>query len=360
MLSWARKSGVRGRWVNDITHKGPLMAEAVTIAVDAMSGDAGAKVCVPASIAFARDHPGVRILLVGQREVLEQLATAAGGIPPTVEIRDARQIVLMDEPPADALRKKKDSSMRVAIDLVREGAAHACVSAGNTGALMATGHFVLKMLPGIERPAIMARLPTRHGAIYMLDLGANADCTVEQLCQFAIMGSVVARVTEGIERPRIGLLNIGEEDIKGNDTVKQAAVRLAASHLNYIGFVEADAIQDDRADVVVCDGFSGNVALKSMEGTAKLIRHFLAAEFGGSIYGRLAGVVAWPVLRSLGRRLDPRRYNGASLVGLNGIVIKSHGGADALAFQQAISVAELEAAKRVPDQIRELMSEQVE
>ncbi len=336
------------------------MAEPITIAVDAMGGDAGADVCVPASIEFVRRHPGVRIILVGQSETLEPLAAAAGGLPAGVSIRDARQIVAMDEPPADALRKKKDSSMRVAVDLVKEGTANACVSAGNTGALMATGRFVLKTLPGIERPAIMARLPTRHGSISMLDLGANADCTVEQLYQFAVMGSVVASVTEGIDRPRIGLLNIGEEDIKGNDIVKQAAVRLGGGRLNYVGFVEADAIQDDRADVVVCDGFSGNVALKSMEGTAKLIKHFLEIEFRGSLYGRLAGLVAWPVLRSLGRRLDPRRYNGASLVGLDGIVIKSHGGADTLAFQQAIRVARVEAEKGVPDQIRELLSEQVE
>jgi glycerol-3-phosphate acyltransferase PlsX len=335
------------------------MAAPVTIAVDAMGGDAGAAVCVPASIEFVRRHPGVHILLVGQRAVLESLASASGGLPPGAEIRDATQVVAMDEPPAEALRRKKDSSMRVAVDLVKDRSAQACVSAGNTGALMATGRFVLKTLPGIERPAIMARIPTRHGAIYMLDLGANADCTVEQLYQFAVMGSVVARVTEGLERPRIGLLNIGEEDIKGNETVKQAATRLGASRLNYVGFVEADAIQDDRADVVVCDGFSGNVALKSMEGTAKLIRHFLEIEFRGGLYGRLAGLVAWPVLRSLGRRLDPRRYNGASLVGLDGIVIKSHGGADVLAFQQAISVALVEAEKGVPDQIRELLTEQV-
>ncbi|MDH4022880.1 MAG: phosphate acyltransferase PlsX [Gammaproteobacteria bacterium] len=336
------------------------MAGPITIAVDAMSGDTGAEICVPASIEFVRQQPGVRILLVGQREIIEALATTArGGLPAGVEIHDAREIVAMSERPADALRKKKDSSMRVAVDLVKNGLANACVSAGNTGALMATGRFVLKTLPGIERPAIMARLPTRHGAIYMLDLGANADCTVDQLYQFAVMGSVVARVTEGIDRPRIGLLNIGEEDIKGNEIVKQAAVRLAASRLHYVGFVEADAIQDDRADVIVCDGFSGNVALKSMEGTAKLIRHFLELEFRGSLYGQLAGLVAWPILNSLGRRLDPRRYNGASLVGLDGIVIKSHGGADVLAFQQAISVAHVEAEKRVPDQIRELLSEQV-
>lgn len=336
-----------------------MTAEAAIIAVDAMSGDGGAGVCVPASLEFVRRHPGVRILLVGQTNILQSIAVANGGLPDGVEIHDASQVVSMDEPPAEALRKKKNSSMRVAVDLVNEGKAQACVSAGNTGALMATARFVLKMLPGIERPAIMARLPTRHGAIYMLDLGANADCTAPQLCQFAVMGSVVARVTEAIDRPRIGLLNIGAEDIKGKDIVKQAAASLAASSLNYVGFVEADGIQDDRADVIVCDGFSGNVALKSMEGTAKLIRHYLEQEFRSGLYGRLAGLVAWPVLKSLGRRLDPRRYNGASLVGLNGVVIKSHGGADVLAFQQAISVARVEAEKRVPDQIRTLLSEQV-
>lgn len=335
------------------------MAGPVTIAVDAMGGDAGAAVCVPASIEFVRTRPGVRIILVGQSEVLTRQADAVGGLPPAIQVHDARQVVAMDEPPADALRKKKDSSMRVAVDLVKEGRAEACVSAGNTGALMATGRFVLKTLPGIDRPAIMARLPTRHGAISMLDLGANANCTAEQLFHFALMGEVVARVTESLERPRIGLLNIGEEDIKGNDVVKEAAARLAGSQLNYVGFVEADAIQDDRADVVVCDGFSGNVALKAMEGTAKLIRHFLDQEFRASAYGRFAGLVAWPVLKSLGRRLDPRRYNGASLVGLDGIVVKSHGGADALAFEQAIAVAVMEAEKRVPDQIRALLSEQV-
>lgn len=334
---------------------------AVTIAVDAMGGDAGAAVCVPASVEFIREHGGVRIVLVGQREAIEPLLGDPDDRPSGIEIRDARQVVGMDEPPADALRRKKDSSMRVAVDLVKDGTADACVSAGNTGALMATSRFVLKTLPGIDRPAIMARVPTRQGAVYMLDLGANADCTADQLFQFAVMGSVVARVTESIERPKIALLNIGQEDIKGNDTVKQAAAQLSASNeLNYVGFVEGDSILEHRCDVVVCDGFSGNVALKTMEGTAKLIRHFLEEEFRGSAYGHLAGLVSWPVLRSLSRRLDPRRYNGASLVGLDGIVIKSHGGADVLAFQQALATAVLEAEKRVPDQIRELLGEQVQ
>jgi glycerol-3-phosphate acyltransferase PlsX len=263
----------------------------------------------------------------------------------------------MDEPPADALRKKKDSSMRVAINMVKAGDAHACVSAGNTGALMATSRFVLKTLPGIDRPAIMAIVPTKLGRTYMLDLGANSDCTPEQLFQFAVMGSVVVHDIENIESPRIGLLNIGEEDIKGNDIVREAAALLHESDLNYIGFVEGDAIPDQRADVIVCDGFSGNIALKTMEGTARLVSHFLEKEFRDSLYGRLAGLVALPVLRSLRRRLDPRRYNGASLVGLNGIVIKSHGGADAVAFAQAIEVAMVEVEKGVPEQISLLMQE---
>jgi glycerol-3-phosphate acyltransferase PlsX len=332
------------------------MADPVTIAVDAMGGDSGAPVCVPAAVAFARANPDVQVVLVGQREVIEPLLP---GAEPRLRVHDARQIVGMDEPPAEALRRKKDSSMRVAIDLVKRGEAEACVSAGNTGALMATGRFVLKTLPGIDRPAIMARMPTRQGTIYMLDLGANADCTAQHLYEFAVMGEVVARVTESITRPRIALLNIGEEEIKGNDRVRDAAARLAASPLNYVGFVEGDSIQDHRADVVVCDGFSGNVALKSMEGTAKLISFFLEREFRGSAYGRVAGLLAYPVLRSLKRRLDPRRYNGASLVGLDGIVIKSHGGADSLAFQQALEVAFVEAQKRVPHQIRTLVADQV-
>lgn len=248
--------------------------------------------------------------------------------------------------------------MRVAIDLVKAGQADACVSAGNTGALMATARFVLKTLPGIDRPAIMVPVPTIHGRTYMLDLGANSDCTPEHLFQFAVMGSVVATGIENIEFPRIALLNIGEEEIKGNETVKQAAALLSASPLNYVGFIEADRIPDQRADVVVCDGFTGNVALKSMEGTARLVRHFLEQEFRSGVYGRLAGLVALPVLRSLANKLDPRRYNGASLVGLDGIVIKSHGGADRVAFRQAIHTAMIEVSKQVPDQIRRLLQEQ--
>jgi glycerol-3-phosphate acyltransferase PlsX len=323
-----------------------------------MGGDHGTESSVPAGLAMVRQHEGLRLILVGKQEAIAPYIQGLGAEKNRVRVHDAREVVEMHEHPADALRKKKASSMRAAINLVKEGEAEACVSAGNTGALMATARFVLRTLPGIDRPAIMAMMPTKHGRTFMLDLGANADCTAEHLFQFGVMGSVVAKVIENIDRPRIGLLNIGEEDMKGNDTVRKAAVLLANSGLNYVGFVEGDVIAEKTADVIVCDGFTGNVALKTMEGTAQLIRHYLIEEFKSGLYGRLAGLVAWPVLNSLTKKLDPRRYNGASLVGLNGIVIKSHGGADMMAFQQAIHTAMVEADKRVPEQIRSLLEAQ--
>jgi glycerol-3-phosphate acyltransferase PlsX len=334
------------------------LSKPVTIALDAMGGDYGVSVAVPAALKMLRKQPTLEILLVGQPDAISY--ELGGQKHERLHIHEASQVVDMDEPPADALRKKKDSSMRVAIDLVKEGKADACVSAGNTGALMATGRFVLKTLPGIARPAIMAIVPTKTGRTYMLDLGANSECTAEHLFQFAVMGSVVVRGLENIgHNPKVGLLNIGEEDIKGNDTVREAARLLTESSLNYVGFIEGNSIADQKADVVVCDGFSGNIALKSMEGTAKMVAHFLEREFRGSPYGWFAGLVALPLLRSLRKRLDPRRYNGASLVGLNGIVVKSHGGADALAMAQAINVATLEVEKQVPEQIRKLLEQQV-
>lgn len=323
-----------------------------------MGGDIGVAVCVPAGLTLARQRHELSLILVGQTEKIEPLLQGFEDIESRVRIVDAREVVGMDESPADALRKKKNSSLRFAIDLVRRGEADACVSAGNTGALMATGRFVLKTLPGISRPAIMTAVPTMQGHAHMLDLGANTNCSPENLFQFAVMGSVVASQIENISRPRIGLLNIGVEDIKGNDTVREAAALLGASVLNYVGFVEGDNIFEQKADVVVCDGFSGNVALKSIEGTSRLITHYLRQEFKSGLYGKLAGMIARPVLNSLGTKLDPRRYNGASLVGLNGIVIKSHGGADEIAFQQAIQTAMIEVEKAVPDQIRKMLEEQ--
>ena len=246
----------------------------------------------------------------------------------------------MDELPSKALRTKKDSSMRVAIDLVKAGEADACISAGNTGALMATARFVLKTLPHVDRPAIITAIPALDGQTHMLDLGANVDCTAEHLFQFAVMGSELVRVVQEEPNPRVGLLNIGAEEIKGNDQVRRAHELLAASSLNYIGYVEGDGIYLGDVDVVVSDGFVGNVALKASEGAAKLITQMLKRRFARGPLSRLAGLVALPVLRGFRSEADPRRYNGASLLGLRGIVIKSHGGADEFAYERALRIAE--------------------
>jgi phosphate acyltransferase len=260
----------------------------------------------------------------------------------------------MTDHPREALRRKKDSSMRRAIDLVKSRDAHACVSAGNTGALMGIAHFVLKMIPGVERPAIVSVIPSRGGHTYMLDLGANASCTPAQLCQFAVMGSVLAEDLEGAhERPRVGLLNIGEEDIKGDEIVQAAHTMMPSANVNYVGFVEAHDIFSDKVDVVVTDGFTGNVALKAMEGAARLIADAMREEFSRSLARKLGYLAARPALNALRTRIDPRRYNGATMVGLNGIVIKSHGGTDVFGFQRAIEVAVLEARNDVPHRITE-------
>ncbi len=328
------------------------MNRPLTIALDGMGGDIGPEVVVPAALRVLKtSEDALRLILVGQEDVLSACLTRLKAKDhPQIVIRHASQLVSMDESPAQALRVKKDSSMRVAINLVKQGDADACVSAGNTGALMATARFVLKTLPGIDRPAICTTLPTVRDHVRVLDLGANVDSKAEHLLQFAVMGSVLAAVN-GIERPRVGLLNIGEEDIKGNEQVKEAARLLAVSDLNYIGFVEGDGVYLDDVDVVVCDGFVGNVALKSSEGVAKLIRHYMTQEFKRNLLTRLAGLIALPVLHAFSRKIDPRRYNGASLLGLPGIVIKSHGGADALAFANAIQVAMLEAKQALPQRI---------
>jgi phosphate acyltransferase len=333
----------------------------VTIAVDAMGGDHGPDVAVPAALDALAAERDLAVVLVGRREALDRLVTSrAAAFGDRLSVREASEVVEMGERPQDALRRKKDSSMRVAIDLVRSGEAEACVSAGNTGALMATARFVLKMIPGIDRPAIVSRIPARLGHTHMLDLGANADCTPEQLLQFAIMGSVIAADLDGIERPRIGLLNIGEEDIKGNDVVQHAAKLLGESTLNYVGFVEGDDIFSGELDVVVTDGFTGNVALKTMEGLATMIAGTLREEFTRGPLRRLGAVLSLPSLRAFRRRLDPRAYNGAGMAGLNGVVIKSHGGADAFAFGQAIRVAMIEARSGVPARIRRLLEAQGE
>ena len=320
-----------------------------------MSGDQGPSVSVPAALAAAREFRDVRFTLTGRQADLER--ELAGADLPNLSCLFATEVVEMTDHPREALRRKKDSSMRRAIDLVKANDAHACVSAGNTGALMATAHFVLKMLPGVERPAIVSIIPSRGGHTYMLDLGANASCTPAQLCQFAVMGSVLAADLEGAhERPRVGLLNIGEEEVKGNDIVQAANNLLAAADINYVGFVEGHDIFSDKVDVVVTDGFTGNIALKVMEGASRLIANAMREEFARSPLRKLGYLAARPALNALRARIDPRLYNGAAMVGLNGIVIKSHGGTDQFGFQRAIEVAILEARDDVPAQIAQRMS----
>ena len=324
----------------------------VTVAVDAMGGDHGPSVTIPATLAFLEDAPDARAILVGLPEPLAQaLARARSPAKDRASVRACTEVVAMDEPPADALRKKKDSSMRVAINLVRDGEAQACVSAGNTGALMAIARFVLKTLPGIDRPAIASQLPTRQGVTTALDLGANVNCTPDQLLQFAVMGSALVTAVYGIERPTVGLLNIGEEDIKGNDVVKQTAELLKASALNFYGNVEGDDLYKGTTDVVVCDGFVGNVALKVSEGLVVMLYDFLRTEFTRNPLRKIAAAAAWPALQAFKQRVDPRRYNGATLVGLKGVVVKSHGGADALGFRHALAKAHAEAVSGVLDKI---------
>jgi len=323
-----------------------------------MSGDLGAEVVVRAAAATLAKYQHVNLVLVGDETELSALAGNIVGADARLSIRHASEVVAMSEPPAEALRKKKDSSMRVAINLVKDGSADACVSAGNTGALMATAKFVLKMLPGIDRPAIIAELPALGGSLHMLDLGANTQATPEQLFQYAVMGSIVAADINGIEAPRVSLLNIGAEDTKGHDTVKEAAALLSASALNYVGFIEGTDLMSGKTDVVVTDGFTGNVALKTMEGTVGLCKHHLRTAFSRNWFTKLQAFLAAPVLRALASNMDSRNYNGATLAGLNGIVIKSHGSADAYAFQHAIDTAIVEVRNQLPQQIGSLLKKE--
>jgi glycerol-3-phosphate acyltransferase PlsX len=329
----------------------------VTVAIDCMGGDRGVEVTVPAALEVLADESGLNLILVGARDAIEaQLRRAGASGGPRLQVRHASEMVAMDDPPATALRNKRDSSMRVAIELVKEGVANACVSAGNTGALMAISRFVLKMLPGVDRPAIASILPTMKGETCMLDLGANVDCTAEHLLQFGIMGAELVAALQRKERPSVGLLNVGEEEIKGNDVVKRAAELLRASGLNFHGNVEGDDIYRGTTDVVVCDGFVGNVALKTSEGLAQMFSVSLRAEFGRNILTRLAALVALPVISSFKHRFDPRRYNGATLIGLRGIVVKSHGSADVFAFGFAIRRAAEEARGAVLAHISERLA----
>lgn len=326
------------------------------IAIDCMGGDHGPSVTVPAAIQFLVKHPAANLILVGQEGVLRPLlgSHAEGS---RLRVVHASEVVGMDESPALALRNKKDSSMRVAINLVKAGEADACVSAGNTGALMAISRFVLKMLPGIDRPAICAPLPTVNGHTHMLDLGANVDCGPEHLLQFGIMGAMLVAAMEHKERPTVGILNIGAEEIKGNEVVKAAAELLRASDLNFIGNVEGDGIYKGEADVIVCDGFVGNVALKTSEGLAQMLASSLRSEFKRNWLTKIAALIAISVLNNFKKRFDHRRYNGAILLGLKGISVKSHGSADILAFGNAISRAYDAAENRVLERITGRMAE---
>jgi glycerol-3-phosphate acyltransferase PlsX len=312
----------------------------ITVAVDCMGGDHGPRVTVPAVVEYLRRNSGTQIVLVGLPEVIEsELRALKSAQNPQLRIHPASEVVGMDESPALALRGKKNSSMRVALDLVKSGVAQACVSAGNTGALIATSRFVLKTLPGIDRPALAVVLPTIRGHTYVLDLGANVDCSAEHLLQFGVMGATLVATVENKDRPSIGLLNIGEEEIKGNEVVKQAAELLRDSGLNFYGNIEGNDIYKGTTDVVVCDGFVGNVALKTSEGVAQMLSTYLREEFKRNLLTKFAGLVALPVIKAFKRRVDHRRYNGASLLGLRGIVIKSHGSADSHAFRFAIARA---------------------
>lgn len=323
-----------------------------------MGGDHGPAVTIPACISALERNPDLHLILVGRaRDIEDRLGANNSRFGERLRIQQASEIVEMYEAPGLALRNKKDSSMRVAINAVKTGEAQACVSAGNTGALMASARFVLKTLPGIDRPAIVGKIPSLRGHVHMLDLGANVDSPAYLLMQFAVMGSILVKYLENKPEPSVGLLNIGVEDIKGNEIVKEASRLMKDSNLNFKGFVEGDAIYTGDVDVIVCDGFDGNVSLKTSEGLAQFIGQLMREEFNSNILTRIAGLMAIPVINRFRKRIDHRRYNGAAFVGLNGIVIKSHGGADVLAFRQAISEAMQQVKHQVPENIRAELSQ---
>lgn len=324
-----------------------------SIAIDAMGGDVGINVTIPASLESLKRHPNLHITLVGNGDLIKaSLEKYKSKDHPRIKIHHSTEVVHMDESPQSALKNKKDSSMRVSINLIKSGEVSACVSAGNTGALMATARFVLKTLPGIDRPAIASQLPSLKGTTCMLDLGANVDSSPEQLLQFAIMGAMLTSVLKRKKYPSVGLLNVGGEEIKGTEVVKQANLLLRNSHLNFYGNIEGTDIFKGTTDVVVCDGFIGNISLKTTEGVAQMMGKFLSEEFKRNFLTKVMAFIAMPVLKAFKRRLDPRRYNGASFLGLNGIVIKSHGGTDAYGFRFAIETALEELENGVLDKIR--------
>ncbi|CAM8353117.1 PlsX Fatty acid/phospholipid biosynthesis enzyme [Candidatus Methylopumilus universalis] len=331
----------------------------ITLAVDAMGGDHGPSVTIPAAINALSKYDQLHIILVGDKELIQTELKKNKYTNMRLSIQHASEVVDMDESPQSALKNKKDSSMRVAINLIKEEKAQACVSAGNTGALMATARYVLKMLPGIDRPAIASSLPSQKGTTYMLDLGANTDCTAENLFQFAVMGAMLVSSVTGNPKPSVGLLNIGSEDMKGNEVVKQAGELLRRSHLNFYGNVEGNDIFKGTTDIVVCDGFVGNVALKTAEGIAQLMGRFLTQEFKRNWITKSMAFLSLLVLNRFKKRLDPRRYNGASFLGVKGIVVKSHGGADSYSFFYAIRTAIEESKNNVLENIQKQLELEV-
>jgi phosphate acyltransferase len=328
----------------------------LTIALDVMGGDKGPLVTIPAAILAIENSQRLHLILCGDENSIKELLSKHNLLAhPQLSIYATTEVVTMDEKPSSALRNKKNSSMRKALDLVKEGKAQACVSAGNTGALFATAHYVLKTLPGVERPALISPLPTHEDNqhVFMLDLGANVFCDSTVLYQFGVMGSVVAEEVDGINRPRVALLNMGEEDIKGSDHIKMAASQLTENEsINYVGFIEGNDIFTNKADVIVCDGFVGNVALKTCEGVARLVYEKLKHELSKHFFARFIGKILSSSLKKLFKPLNPDQYNGASLIGLRGIVIKSHGNASVLAFQEAIFEAMKEVEHQVPIKIK--------
>ncbi len=323
----------------------------ISIAIDAMGGDHGISVTVPASLTALKKFIDISIILVGNKQLIEEKLSQYSFDSSRISVYHAEQIVEMDELPSKALRNKRQSSMRLALNLVKDDKADACVSAGNTGALMAVSKFVLKMIPGVTRPAICTAMPTMKGHVHMLDLGANVGVDGETLSQFALMGSVLTQAVDDNPSPKVALLNIGEEEIKGHQRIKDANSILKTSQINYVGYVEGDEIFKGDVDIIACDGFDGNIALKSSEGVAKMITFFLKAAFKKNIFTKLIALISIPVLKSFKEKIDPSRYNGAPLLGLKKIVIKSHGGADSFSFFNAIAEARLEVSKNVPEKI---------
>lgn len=332
----------------------------ITLAIDAMGGDHGLDVTVPASVAAVQAHRDIRLMLVGQEtRIREKLDAVGAGDAGRISIQSASEIVAMDDPPALSIRRKKDSSMRVAINMVKEGIADACVSAGNTGALMATSKFVLGTIDGIDRPAICGILPRMSGSTYMLDLGANVAVSPEILFQFGIMGSQLIESHGGPGNPTVGLLNIGVEEFKGDETIKAAADLFKNSDLNYVGYVEADDIYMGNIDLIVCDGVLGNIALKASEGVAQFIMSVIRQEFTRSVFNKVAALASRSTLNAVKNRLDHRHYNGASLIGLNGVVVKSHGGTDSVGFRCAIEFASKAAGSGLVERIGRQISERM-